>query len=66
MNRTPALALLALSTTALSRPAHAVAVDVQLTVDNAYAIYTGTSTTVTDFHGTRSPHTGHTSLSCSG
>lgn len=51
MNRTPALALLALSTTALSRPAHAVAVDVQLTVDNAYAIYTGTSTTVTDFHG---------------
>ena len=44
--------LLALATTALIGEAHAVDVDVQVTADNAYAIYTGSSGVVTDYWAT--------------
>ena len=44
--------LAVLGATSLTGVAHAVAVDVQLTADNAYAIYTGSGGTVTDHWAT--------------
>ena len=46
-------ALLGLGTTADAGP---VTVDVQVTADNAYAIYSGNETDIYDFHGTAENH----------
>ena len=46
-------ALLGMGTTATAAP---VTVDVQVTADNAYAIYTGNETDIYDFHGTAENH----------
>ncbi|HCH66796.1 MAG TPA: hypothetical protein DFR83_28595, partial [Deltaproteobacteria bacterium] len=52
MKTTPLAAIVALSSLALTNEAAAVPVTVQLTADNAYAIYTGSGSTVTDHWAT--------------
>ena len=52
MQTRPLAAIVALSTLALTTEAAAVPVTVQLTADNAYAIYTGNGTAVTDHWAT--------------